>query len=569
MTDNIVENSIDNNSLKNDSGIGVDKETVEHFFVNNVVYLPKYQREYSWQKRNIKTLIDDIISNNDYYIGNLMYSKKDEYIELIDGQQRLITIYLILSALCQAKGKNKQKIVQNFDEKLLYKDSENITRFIIDDRTADQNTKVFSYICKERNPSDEIKKTNEYKQFKFIKSFIKKFDDAKINLLYENLKRCQFVFIDTTNSKIKAEKVFLNLNTKGIKLSDESIVKSLLFSSINVEKDFDSMRNSWFEAFHSMPETEQGTYLTDYISIFETDKKSKIRKPEIVPTFEKIVKDGKSMATYEKLAKSDSVYLAAHNAIVHGKSDKYIELFNDTTFKMDYFFHIVNYLRKFNFTQFDIALKSLLYFENDSDKKKIKNDYNLIISYIKLIYLFYVIQGLKNTSPSFYGNEFVRFAVEMRNKSNLKTNIQNSISVFKIVKITNNDLNFLDDIKVEQNSKELKYIAALISFLDEDPISNYTGEHFIPVSSGKDGALSFENIIPVSFDNFGSEDEQTKVEAYLKIIPNEKHIDIFLKKDYYSDFEKKIKRSDYAKYRKERYKSLFVNCYNAMIDALK
>ena len=77
----------------------------------------------------------------------------------------------------------------------------------------------------------------------------------------------------------------MNLNTKGIKLSDESIVKSLLFSSINVEKDFDSMRNSWFEAFHSMPETEQGTYLTDYISIFETDKKSKNRKPEIVPTF--------------------------------------------------------------------------------------------------------------------------------------------------------------------------------------------------------------------------------------------------------------------------------------------
>ena len=550
------------------NGIEVDKETVEDFFKNNTVYLPRYQREYSWEKRNIETLVEDIKNNEKYYIGNLMYSKKDGLIELIDGQQRLITLYLILSALYHLKKRNK-KIIDSFDEGLLFSDEEHSkTRFILDDRTADQNTKVFNYICKENTPSAEIQKTNEYKQYKSIKRYIGKLEINVIKTLYKNTLSCQFVFINTTNSKIKSDKVFLNLNTKGVKLSDESIVKSLLFTNIDDEKDFDSMRNSWFEVFHPMSDTEKDNYLTDFISIFETEKKSKIRKPEIIPTFEGIVSKGKSKETYELLAKPDSVYLAAHNAIVKGDAVKYIQLFNDSSFKMETFFHYVKYLRKFNFIQFDIALKSMLFYKDDRDKKKIKDNYDLLISYIKVIYMYYVMQGLKNTSPSTYGNEFVRFAVEMRNKDNLKDNIKNSISIFKIKKMKKEDLQFLDEIKVKQNSKELKYITSLISFLDEDLVCDYTGEHFIAASSGKNEALSFENIIPVSLDVFKDKDENAKITMYLEKISIEKHIKIFLTKDYYSNFSKKTLRANYSEYRKDRYKKLFVKFFNDALDKI-
>lgn len=72
----------------------------------NVYEIPIYQRNYAWEKDEISTLIQDVYDayrkNKDqvYYIGTLVvYHKGDHVFEIIDGQQRLTTIRLILSAL--------------------------------------------------------------------------------------------------------------------------------------------------------------------------------------------------------------------------------------------------------------------------------------------------------------------------------------------------------------------------------------------------------------------------------------------------------------------------------------
>ena len=68
--------------------------------------IPIYQRNYAWEEDQIATLIKDIYDaylkhNHDpYYIGTLVtYKRGDNRYEVIDGQQRLTTIYLILKAL--------------------------------------------------------------------------------------------------------------------------------------------------------------------------------------------------------------------------------------------------------------------------------------------------------------------------------------------------------------------------------------------------------------------------------------------------------------------------------------
>ena len=74
-----------------------DKETYE---------IPIYQRNYAWEKDEISALIQDVYDsyqkdkNANYYIGTLVtYHKGDNVYEIIDGQQRLTTIWLILAAL--------------------------------------------------------------------------------------------------------------------------------------------------------------------------------------------------------------------------------------------------------------------------------------------------------------------------------------------------------------------------------------------------------------------------------------------------------------------------------------
>lgn len=80
-------------------GIFLDKEKVTY-------EIPIYQRNYAWEKDEITAFIQDVYdafkkdSKKVYYIGTLVSFHKGEQIyEIIDGQQRLTTIRLILSAL--------------------------------------------------------------------------------------------------------------------------------------------------------------------------------------------------------------------------------------------------------------------------------------------------------------------------------------------------------------------------------------------------------------------------------------------------------------------------------------
>ncbi|HEC1788757.1 TPA: DUF262 domain-containing protein, partial [Campylobacter lari] len=72
--------------------------------------IPPYQRLYEWNKEQIQTLLNDIKTKFDenkkdenYFIGNVVVSKKsvkkdqkdDVKYLLIDGQQRLTTLFLI------------------------------------------------------------------------------------------------------------------------------------------------------------------------------------------------------------------------------------------------------------------------------------------------------------------------------------------------------------------------------------------------------------------------------------------------------------------------------------------
>ncbi len=78
----------------------------EIFSANGNFYysIPKYQREYTWSYREWEALYDDISENNpEYFIGSIICIPLGDainpYMEVIDGQQRLTTISLFLSAI--------------------------------------------------------------------------------------------------------------------------------------------------------------------------------------------------------------------------------------------------------------------------------------------------------------------------------------------------------------------------------------------------------------------------------------------------------------------------------------
>ena len=99
--------------------------------------VPIYQRNFSWEKDEIFTLIQDVYDayspprKHTYYIGTLVsFHKGDQVYEVIDGQQRLTTIKLVLSALeisCQNKLTYRARNKSNETIK-------NIPRFEVDEK---------------------------------------------------------------------------------------------------------------------------------------------------------------------------------------------------------------------------------------------------------------------------------------------------------------------------------------------------------------------------------------------------------------------------------------------------
>lgn len=70
------------------------------------ISIPEYQRVYCWPEKNVLQLLDDIIqgreewdSEHPYHLGTIILQAKDNRLEIIDGQQRMVTISLLLYEL--------------------------------------------------------------------------------------------------------------------------------------------------------------------------------------------------------------------------------------------------------------------------------------------------------------------------------------------------------------------------------------------------------------------------------------------------------------------------------------
>ena len=77
--------------------------------LDDIFYIPSYQRGYRWSIQQVKELLEDIEefcekgSNGIYCIQPLVVNHNNEKWNVVDGQQRLTTISILLSCLGMKK----------------------------------------------------------------------------------------------------------------------------------------------------------------------------------------------------------------------------------------------------------------------------------------------------------------------------------------------------------------------------------------------------------------------------------------------------------------------------------
>ena len=83
--------------------------------------VPEYQRSYVWQKDNVHELLTDLLTafeekpKNDYFLGSLVLKNLSndsfgEY-EVLDGQQRLTTFFILMAVIRDLISDDDSKIV--------------------------------------------------------------------------------------------------------------------------------------------------------------------------------------------------------------------------------------------------------------------------------------------------------------------------------------------------------------------------------------------------------------------------------------------------------------------------
>ena len=172
--------------------------------------IPFYQRAYSWKKQDIEKLIRDINCKEGHYLGNIVVKKNDDKFIVIDGQQRLTTIYIIFMAL-------KEKLFE-LDYEIDSGDGEKLKNFDI----------------------------NEHR---YINQQIL---DA-INFVKDNKTLCEISFKEKINSaiftmtiipeNIKATEYFELVNTKSIQLENHQVLKARFLS--NIKDNYTGIARKW------------------------------------------------------------------------------------------------------------------------------------------------------------------------------------------------------------------------------------------------------------------------------------------------------------------------------------
>ncbi|GAA7344866.1 hypothetical protein HpCK67_05620 [Helicobacter pylori] len=224
----------------------------------NQLVIPIYQRVYSWEKEQCKQLWDDIIKigGNDkmdgHFIGSILYvldsiTHSNNALLIIDGQQRLTTITLLLTALRDHLN-DEDEFLEKFSCQKIQnhylinsdKDGDKKFRLILSD--SDKDT-LLSLIDKDRRkPSEPSSKIVE--NFKLFEEWISKNTD-KLETIFKGLEKLMIVYIALKKGKDDPQLIFESMNSKGMELAQTDLIRNYIVMETEIEKQEGFYNKYW------------------------------------------------------------------------------------------------------------------------------------------------------------------------------------------------------------------------------------------------------------------------------------------------------------------------------------
>ncbi|MCC8060612.1 MAG: DUF262 domain-containing protein [Clostridiales bacterium] len=179
-------------------------------------YVPSYQRGYRWGKDEVIRLLDDIYQNGkkNYCLQPVVVRKKDNAYELIDGQQRLTTLYLIYKYM-----KDVNPFFQDPAFSLSYQTREKSADYL---RTLDMTRQ-----------NDNIDFWFIANAYKMIQEWFEQDMQIRVLHIFEYLKEKVKIIWYEVGENEDAISLFTRLNIGKIPLTSAELIKAMFLSRDN------------------------------------------------------------------------------------------------------------------------------------------------------------------------------------------------------------------------------------------------------------------------------------------------------------------------------------------------
>lgn len=230
--------------------------------------VPSYQRHYVWEEDNINALLEDIndnyIDKNDeeYFLGSFIIQAQNDNNDLLDGQQRITTLFLLFAFLRDYE-KTDDKYRSEFQDyiyqeakpmsgikervRLSYEIRGNVKSFIneyiIPSGSIEKNWHLIEE--KSKDSKEDISVQHMCKALLCFKKFFDEHPDIDIAkfVVFININMVMiYISADTLED---AFRMFSIMNDRGVKLGNADILKSSNLEVIADKNDIDHYAKEW------------------------------------------------------------------------------------------------------------------------------------------------------------------------------------------------------------------------------------------------------------------------------------------------------------------------------------
>lgn len=470
----------------------LDTNKVEANFLPNKrkLCIPMYQREFKWSDEKVTTLFNDI-KIHDKFLGNIILDEMDDNYQIVDGQQRITTCYMMLLCLFNyyKDHPREQSALKNYikpyNEFILKNDS-------IGNYVHEQNNELKISVSEDPDVDIYLQKYDFEHAFGILTDLVNNIGTpAEVGDFKKNFLECELlVLINVEHTQTSpVEQLFLDINEKAQLLEVEDIFKGHCFENFD-ETSYNELRDLWVNlkrcsiSFKNFGFENTSQYI--YLYLLETDSAD---IPEKLTFNGKHYLDGKTMDDTEQLLL---------NMIEYGKD---ILDFYESVKNTDYRFvnlcansheyrhqrdHLV--LKEMCITMLEprgkaqyqkLPLMYLIYGLNANDQivnELSHKDFRKIITNLYIYTSIFVINGIKKSRNDV--DHSLRDA--MRNE-----NIAQMIEAAKSLRI-----NILESFSISNscNFEKLSFICSVIDYYDSN-------ENWLPIMYSRENGFNLEHLI--------------------------------------------------------------------------